>query len=962
MKSSLLQSLYFTRIARSCSFTVASGPSDSIRFPRFGPYDERLGYTAIPDFVNRLAREGYVVRKQARLSGEMLKLYDRGLNMPSTEKQQAGIEIVDRRGRSMFSTVFPGQAYSSFDSIPGLLVKTLLYIEDRPCLDSTRPRMNPAVDWNRMAYAMLREALSKTGIRESVPGASTLATQMEKYRHSPEGLTINEKDKIKQMYCASLRAYGHGPNTLSARKDIVLQYMNTSPLGAIPWFGEVNGLGEGMREWYGVSFDSLNSALGDRSPLTPEKAEYFRAALGLLYAHRRPEYFLTTDTAGLSAKTNEYLLLLKKNGVISDSLYGAALRAHAYPKNPLSIGFQSQRGSRMKPVASVLDPFIKKLGLNSIYSLTHLDCSIQCTLDSSATVNVTRFFHRIKSDPSFLDSLGLRGGRMLDKGNPANIVYSMTLFERTGNANAARLQADSYDAPLDFNSGIRLDLGSTAKLRTLITYMEIIQSLHEQFSTKSIGALKQIRPRDSLTSWARGFFLERSDTTLTAMLDACLERMYSANPNERFFTAGGIQRFENFDKTDDSRTVSVREAFKFSVNLVFIRLMRDIVDYHIARLPESQDLDSFPNTARSNRYLSAFISYESGILLRDFYLQLRKVPPDALADSLVDAVRSSPVRLSAIYCSVLQGASPEGLKDFLFRHGYKDVSMDFCKSLYKKTMEFNWTDRGYTAHIHPLKLWAAWYMARSPSAQLSALKTASVPYLHEIYNWIFSPKRISFQQSRVRIMREMEAFISILASWRRLGYPFAEMTPSYASAIGASADRPLSLTQLAGIIQNNGLKCPEKRVESIAFGRATPYETELWNPDTAQCQQLLSPEIASRVRACMIEVVRQGTAARASKAFDAGISVGGKTGTGDHRRRHFNRSGELTGEQYVDRSAVFVFLIGDRFYGTITAAVLGPKAQEYDFTSSYPVKLFACLAPQLVSIIKPGPLMPQAAP
>ncbi|VEB42184.1 Uncharacterised protein [Chromobacterium violaceum] len=44
------------------------------------------------------------------------------------------------------------------------------------------------------------------------------------------------------------------------------------------------------------------------------------------------------------------------------------------------------------------------------------------------------------------------------------------------------------------------------------------------------------------------------------MLAASLERKYSASPGESFFTGGGRHTFENFDKNDNGRILSLREA------------------------------------------------------------------------------------------------------------------------------------------------------------------------------------------------------------------------------------------------------------------------------------------------------------------------------------------------------------------------------------------------------------------
>jgi len=53
----------------------------------------------------------------------------------------------------------------------------------------------------------------------------------------------------------------------------------------------------------------------------------------------------------------------------------------------------------------------------------------------------------------------------------------------------------------------------------------------------------------------------------------------------------------------------------------------------------------------------------------------------------------------------------------------------------------------------------------------------------------------------------------------------------------------------------------------------------------------------------------------------------------------------------VDRTATFVFHLGDRFYGTVTAYVAGPAANRSHFTSALAVQLLSSLAPQLQPLI-----------
>ena len=55
------------------------------------------------------------------------------------------------------------------------------------------------------------------------------------------------------------------------------------------------------------------------------------------------------------------------------------------------------------------------------------------------------------------------------------MIYSFTIYERGWNR--IRMQTDNLDQPLDINGGARIDLGSTAKLRTLVSYLESITEI-----------------------------------------------------------------------------------------------------------------------------------------------------------------------------------------------------------------------------------------------------------------------------------------------------------------------------------------------------------------------------------------------------------------------------------------------------------------------------------------------------
>jgi hypothetical protein len=60
------------------SFAVRSGPSHTIRFPTWGPYDERLGYAGLPAFIASLTAHHFTVERQAEWSDTLDRFVDHG--------------------------------------------------------------------------------------------------------------------------------------------------------------------------------------------------------------------------------------------------------------------------------------------------------------------------------------------------------------------------------------------------------------------------------------------------------------------------------------------------------------------------------------------------------------------------------------------------------------------------------------------------------------------------------------------------------------------------------------------------------------------------------------------------------------------------------------------------------------------------------------------------------------------
>jgi hypothetical protein len=58
MRTSRLEADYFTRLDSKMSVAVGQGASQAIHFPQGGPYDQRLGYAALPQFISDLPSHG----------------------------------------------------------------------------------------------------------------------------------------------------------------------------------------------------------------------------------------------------------------------------------------------------------------------------------------------------------------------------------------------------------------------------------------------------------------------------------------------------------------------------------------------------------------------------------------------------------------------------------------------------------------------------------------------------------------------------------------------------------------------------------------------------------------------------------------------------------------------------------------------------------------------------------------
>lgn len=945
------------------TYSVEPGPSEAIVYPGDGPFDKRLGYSALGDFLPRLLKRNYVVEQQTRFSAPLMSYAGHDLFVPYQEKSQAGLVITDCRGDPLYLYRYPQQLYTEFAQIPPVMVNSLLFVENRGMLENQEPLLNPAVDWPRFAKAAWSQVAKMFALPGQSAGGSTLATQLEKYRHSPDGLTGSGPEKIRQMISASVRAYQGGPHTLQARQRIVRDYLNSVPLSAVPGHGEVHGMAEGLRVWYGADFEQVNRALASTTTDPASEAARglaLRQVLSLMIAQRRPSYFLNKGHDDLVELTDSHIRLLAANDIVDPTLAAAALASEVsyrdWVQAPTWQPNESNKGISVarNRLSSMLD--------RPLYDLDRLDLSATTTLHADLQKQASDYLRHL-ADPAFAQQIGLIGERLLTPASTREVNYSFTLFERTSDGSRVRVQTDNTDQPFDINEGSKLELGSTAKMRVLTTYLEIIHELHERYAGQTPAQLRQVKieEADRLSRWVLDYMIQNPGTDARTLLGAALERKYSASPAESFFTGGGIHTFGNFRREDNGRIPTLKEALQESINLPFIRLMRDLVRYSTYSAPgNSAQLLKNDDDPRRQEYLARFADREGTEFLQRFWKKYQRKTTEQRLETFLDGMRATPQRLAAVHRYLYPNAPQAQFERFVREHSKSDnVTNKRLAEMHANygPGRYNLPDQGYIARVHPLDLWLLGYLLNHPEAKFSEISKASRFERQEVYGWLFNSRHKRARDNRIRTILEIEAFTDIHQRWQRVGYPFDHLVPSLATAIGSSGDRPAALAELIGIIQNDGIKLPTVRIDTLHFAADTPYDTRVIS-DPDRGKRVLPAEVAGAMREALSQVVDAGTARRVSGSFkvDDGTALvmGGKTGTGDNRISSFGAGGRVISSKAINRTATFVFFIGENHFGTLTAFVPGKAAEGFRFTSALPVQVLKGMAPILTPYLQPG--------
>jgi len=957
VNTSYYQSYFLHQYANKLTYKLRDYRSDAIIYPKYGPFDVRHGYSQLPDKIARLIDRNFKITQQVAFSPMLMDYTEKGFSPPYHEKARSGLVIKDCRDTGVFNFSYPQRVYLDQDVIPAQMINTLLFIENREML-SLEPNYNPVVDWPRFVLAGVSHIAAMVGVDVSKVGGSTLATQIEKFRHSNHGLTLSIKDKLLQIGSAIVRVYQQGENTRGARRRIVQDYLNTVPLSSAPGFGEVHGLGDGLWAWFKTDFTQANQLLLSQHTVenSAMRGQVFRQVVALMIAQRRPSYYLIQGHDDLASLVDSYLRLLGSDGLIGTDLMVAALEQKLQFNPSKLVNTHSPHSKGVNAVR------IRTAGLLdlSLFDLDRYDLTISSTFDGEIQQQVSDYLRSLATAPA-AERIGLLGERLLSAQQLDKVLYSFTLYESTDNANRVRVQTDSIDQPFDINEGSKLELGSTAKLRVLATYLDIIAELQQRFSAKTVVDLRRVdvEGKDHITRWVVDYLITTRDRNLTRMLDAALQREYSASPHERFFTGGGLHVFSNFNKKENSRTPTLYQALQESINLPFVRLMRDIVSYSSSynSLGSVSQLLRNDKDPRREEYLKAFAKREGSSFVKRFYRKYRLLAPERRLEVLFDGIQQHEHKLAAVYRYLKPYQGPRELTAFLAeRLPAKTFTDKDINVLYNKYGEdkFNLADQGYIAHVHPLELWVLRYLNDYPETGLTQVLEDAQPQLQEVYRWLFRTRHQNARDVRIQVMLEVEAFLSIHQRWVKMGYPFEYMVPSLGSALGSSGDRPAALAELMGIILNDGYRYPTVRINDLQFANDTPYEVTLAN-NKQTVTRVMNQEVARALKRALANVVDNGTARRLKGSLvdnnGQPVVMGGKTGTGDNRIATEIRNGRKVSSTAINRTATFVFYLGDHHFGTLTAFVPGEKADDFSFTSALPLQVLKGMMPILSPMI-----------
>ncbi|UUZ50338.1 hypothetical protein LP420_10745 [Massilia sp. B-10] len=179
-----------------------------------------------------------------------------------------------------------------------------------------------------------------------------------------------------------------------------------------------------------------------------------------------------------------------------------------------------------------------------------------------------------------------------------------------------------------------------------------------------------VDPKDLLSQWGIAYFQnlpKKADRSLTAMLAAAPRpQVFWPARSKASSRAAACTPSATSSKLDDKKIMPVRDALKSSTNLVFVRLMRDVVRYYMFQLPgSSAALLADADDPRRAEYLARFADREGREFMGRFYNKYRNKNAAEAEKVLLASLRPTPVRLATVHRTILPNATVKEFGDFI---------------------------------------------------------------------------------------------------------------------------------------------------------------------------------------------------------------------------------------------------------------------------------------------------------
>ncbi len=966
------------------------------------PRWKRDGMIYYPQLFDVLKNEGFQIDKDTHLvlTPQAKKLFDMGI-IPFNHYQGkafSGLQIMDRHKKMVYLYKHPNQ-FENFNHISPFILKALLVWENDKLRHRVFDKKKDSAELNyliegpriaKSAYEYLQYKITGGG---SYSGGSTLMTTLEKITNTPGGRTHSVNDKINQMIGAGLHLYGgdsdldsssgYGSGKAEAKENgsglekALVDFLNTVPMAGGPksHAGELFGFGASYYAWFGYTIDELNEQL--KSKDSQVRSQAYKNICSLIVSIRRPSDLMRAPDR-VEKQANLLLSRLKKKKLLNSALYVKS-RAMKPGWNPQRNHHYQRDYALHREASSARNQYtqlIRQAVAEKLGGAESAKINLQTVDAMSVAIEMTTDAQLEKDIRGVLDDMYTETAQKTPfvQGRQKGLLYSLNLEElKNIQYGAIVLEIDENRhwkllANTDTQSNVvynpakqgRFQWGSTAKLRVLVNYLTIIhdealllQSAYKESKETSTKQADKHSYRKKLKEYGNSsitikrllasYIKKYPDATMKQILAWAMSRRISANPETKFLTGESWHQFHNYQKSDDRKKPNIWQMTTESINLSFVRLMRDVVDYYI----EQSGYDKIAVLTDKNNQIRKTI-IDAGVKKEEMiYQNGLNFFVERIQDSFSDALLVDETL-----------AENETVTDKAIilraREIVKKINLPIDKSLEKNT--YNSAYKKEEKKYRRLSSWfkrityyeKKWLLARvrqqkNSNSELISLEEARV--IQQTSQWLRTNK--FWVKNTLYTHMEREAFSKgVTPAWKKLGYPFT-VSPSYAVVLGSSGDTPMSLLELAGILLNDGVH--EKNIsaiERIILAPGSEFETPF---KIKHQQEVVIPQaVAIVARKAMAGVLHKGTAIFASRhpLMKYVQSAGAKTGTGDNR---YN-------QEPINRSAAVLSILdtgkGKAKYAIcITMSVTEGDMERYNFTSKVPVRILSRIADHLSPII-----------